>query len=372
MFEKYCRSTIFLWLLLALESCPLMAQMEALPAYHFLAVNQQLPEKLLSGRSVILVQVEDNANPKQWKTISEEAHKGFVKAGVDAVAYFNLNDLLAGKDVTQAFSKELEARKIENLVILYHSRNGFELAVTPFVNKQKLLNFGQAAWKENANDLSYVMDRLYKDAAQSGLKLKNFLIIDQPEYFDQTNIIKANRFASFQPDLKLDKLGVIAFNAPKAPENIVSKVDVSKLESTLAGLNSLAENKNANLEQLLNDMYPYQFGLVDPEREENDIRMKDGYQYLLLRLKGPAGKLRLWMSYGNKPPGNIFSADSVASNFDPDEIVYKYYIRHIYTGDIYLGEVWDAAPVWQDALRNHIRQMRISLKVPEEQELGRK
>jgi hypothetical protein len=35
-------------------------------------------------------------------------------------------------------------------------------------------------------------------------------------------------------------------------------------------------------------------------------------------------------------------------------MVYKYYVKHINSGDIYLGEQWDGDDTWQDALFNHI------------------
>jgi hypothetical protein len=42
--------------------------------------------------------------------------------------------------------------------------------------------------------------------------------------------------------------------------------------------------------------------------------------------------------------------------------VYKFYIKHIEYGNIFLGKGWDADLTWQDALRNHLLGMREALK----------
>ena len=38
--------------------------------------------------------------------------------------------------------------------------------------------------------------------------------------------------------------------------------------------------------------------------------------------------------------------------------VYKFYIRHIPTGDVYAGSSWDAATDWQTALTNFVQGLR--------------
>jgi hypothetical protein len=43
--------------------------------------------------------------------------------------------------------------------------------------------------------------------------------------------------------------------------------------------------------------------------------------------------------------------------------VYKFYFRHIDSGNVYLGTKWDADITWQDALNNHIRGLKAELKI---------
>ena len=46
-----------------------------------------------------------------------------------------------------------------------------------------------------------------------------------------------------------------------------------------------------------------------------------------------------------------------------EDKVYKYYVKHIYSRDIYLGKDWDADPDWKLALRNYIAGLKVATKV---------
>jgi len=45
-----------------------------------------------------------------------------------------------------------------------------------------------------------------------------------------------------------------------------------------------------------------------------------------------------------------------------NQTIYKFYVKHIEYGNIFLGKGWDADITWQDALKNHLQAMRESLK----------
>ncbi|NJN41443.1 MAG: hypothetical protein HC811_03585 [Flammeovirgaceae bacterium] len=46
-----------------------------------------------------------------------------------------------------------------------------------------------------------------------------------------------------------------------------------------------------------------------------------------------------------------------------ETVVYKYYIRHIDSGNTFLGTKWDADIRWEDALRNHIKNFKAELNI---------
>ena len=48
------------------------------------------------------------------------------------------------------------------------------------------------------------------------------------------------------------------------------------------------------------------------------------------------------------------SGEVIIKSIPINAMVYKYYVKHINSGDIYLGEQWDGDDNWQDALSNHI------------------
>jgi hypothetical protein len=46
-----------------------------------------------------------------------------------------------------------------------------------------------------------------------------------------------------------------------------------------------------------------------------------------------------------------------------EEVVYKFYFRHIDNGNVFLGTKWDADTAWLDALRNHVMGFRQEAKI---------
>jgi DNA-directed RNA polymerase subunit L len=38
-------------------------------------------------------------------------------------------------------------------------------------------------------------------------------------------------------------------------------------------------------------------------------------------------------------------------------LVTKYYVKHINSGEVFLGEQWDGDDNWNDALKNHLNNL---------------
>lgn len=64
-----------------------------------LNLSGSMPEEILSKRSVVLHSYA--FTPKEISI----THEALVKTGIDAIAYFNLDGVLAGKDVAKSFSE---------------------------------------------------------------------------------------------------------------------------------------------------------------------------------------------------------------------------------------------------------------------------
>lgn len=299
-----------------------------------LQLNGQLPETLLNSRTVVLVRAPANtANTKTeaWKVVAEKAHAYLKGLGIDAVAYYDWRNVNAGPDATTAFAKAFRQRAIDNLLVVEKNGGKFTLTVAP-MGKEGLITKGASAWQQSGAELGPIMAELQNAAGKANLQLSNFLIIDQPEYFYATEIQLNKRFFSYGLDLKLDKLAV--------PSYEIFMEDGTA--DSLAALKAVME------------AYPYEWGSTRPGTEEKDLRLKEGFPYVLLYLHTSAANIRRFLNYGaqNEIPLEL------QADIKDDRSVYKFYIRHIYTGDVYAGTHWDAAESWQEALQNHLSYLR--------------
>ena len=76
---------------------------------------------------------------------------------------------------------------------------------------------------------------------------------------------------------------------------------------------------------------------------------KAGFQYVLRYLHGEEATLMTLLDY--------------REDANPEKIGYKFYMKHLVTGDIYLGNTWDIQAGWQAALNRHLTNLRQSLKI---------
>ena len=325
------RRTFYFLLSCMLLSLAVQAQQLDLQRLQF---NGTLPEGLLNTRSVVLVRTpETSAKPgaEPWKELANQVHPFLRELGVDAVAYYDWRNVNAGPDATIAFSEAFRQRAIKNVVVVEKEEGKVVLSIAP-IGEEKLLKAGAPAWQQSNADVEALFMGLERDISKAGMELGNFLIIDLPEFFYTTDIQLNKRFFSYGLDLNLDKLAVPAY------------------EIFVEG------NRADSLEEVKRIMqnYPYAWGITDPSAEGKDLRLKEGYQYELLYLHTSPANIRRFLNYGDN---NEIPLEQQADVSD-DQSVYKFYIRHIYTGDVYAGTHWDAAPSWEEALKNHIEYLR--------------
>ena len=88
----------------------------------FLDFKNDLPDNLLMSKSVVLLQLPAESKTssirKDWKHLAETAHKVFQETGIDAVAYYFMDDVIAGLESRQSFASEMKSRGVEFLIIL--------------------------------------------------------------------------------------------------------------------------------------------------------------------------------------------------------------------------------------------------------------
>lgn len=329
-----------------------------------LQADTVLPADLLTGRSVVFIYTPyyEQQSISEWEEVAKKSHELLKKAGIDAVAYYNIYDIFSGPDATESYSAALNKRKIKNLIIIKWSpreedvSRRAEVIVTTFNGSKTFITLGQKAWITGASGTEAPLNHLYRTAAQSGLKFSNYLIIDNPEFFKGQISMKGKRFESYWPDLKIDKLAVPYF----------ALADTTQESDMVISVNKMIREENMMLDSIMK-IYPFKMALVREEREEELKRM--GFQYILLYVNGPGRSIREMLQYTQDGNETDYISETKSGpqagikKIPAGAPVYKFYIKQLYSGNVYLGTTWDASPQWNVALENYLYNLRKEMKV---------
>ena len=306
-------------------------------AFQFAITGSQVPPDLLHTKSVVFVDIigEGRAPGGDWRKLAREIHPTFGDIGIDAVAYYNWQDANAGPDAARKLAKELNQRYIENIIYLAHDQSSQEyiLLIAPFDTEKPFVNKQQGAFQLVAATPATLVRQLDNRVRRSDIQKENFLVIDVPEFFvGAGNVIRGTRAEGFAQDLKLDKLAVPRFGTEQ--------------DSVLARIMKV---------------YPYEYELVDPELPEEELRQA-GFQFILLSLHTREKNIREMLGY---PDRSSQEQPARPSSKTPSggRSVYKFYVKHIYTGDVYVGDTWDASVSWRSALANHLKYMKEDMNI---------
>lgn len=293
-----------------------------------------LPDRILSTRSAVLY------SPNLTKKEIDELHAGLSRTGIDAVAYFEIDRVFAGRDIELAFSEYFTAREIINFVIVEKSNSGYRLAITIFNGRENLIQAGQNAWTTEDVYLKDALRVLYSTALNAYRK-QNLLISDVAETRLTVNVISGRRTEAFATDLKVDRLAVQKFGD---------------------------EQLDRELEEIMKD-YPFKYTLVDSNIPESELR-KQGMFYILCMIysRGPVAKQLLGFEVSEAEtalvsvtyPNGLEQLKTIPATTP----VFKFYARQIQFNNVFLGTRWDADITWQQALKNFIvgfkRELRIN------------
>jgi hypothetical protein len=298
-----------------------------------LKTGGQVKEELLSKRSAVLYSY--TLTSKELQTI----HDNFIKTGIDAVVYFDTDIALAGKDAAKAYSAYLTKREIATLILVKKTSSGYAITVGPFSNTDKFIEASQPVWQQESNSLGDVLTQLYRSALAGNVK-KNFLISDFPETDLPVTIFNGRRSELTAFDLKVDNLAVVKFG-----DEVVDK----------------------ELEEIFKS-YPFKYKLVDGTISESDLR-KQGLQYVLCVVNTRAQAAKKVLEYNVTKAESAYVSVSYEDghvrpkNIGADVAVTKFYVRHIDSGNVFLGTKWDADTTWQQALLNFIQGLKVEFKI---------
>lgn len=292
-----------------------------------------IPEEIMSRRSVVLH--SPAVTPQEISTI----HEGLIRAGIDAVAYFAIDEVLAGGDPEKAYNKYFSRREVSCIVFIQKKPGGFSCYLTLYNGKPDFVSQDQVAWSTSASTASQLVNDIYRSALSTYQK-KNLLINDFPETELPVRIIEGTRSETFQYDLKVDNLAV-----PRFTDSIATK--------------ELGE---------IFKLYPLRYQLTDNTTAEKDLRNK-GFLYVLCVVHARSAVAKEILGYPVTKSESAFvsmtypSTEMQLKNIPADAEVYKFYVRHIDTGNVFLGTKWDADVTWQQALTNFIHGMKADMKL---------
>lgn len=297
-----------------------------------LKAGSSLPEKLLSTRSVVFYPYRMTL--KELEMVQDY----FERTGIDAVVYLETDLLAAGRDPSVALAEYLNAREIKHIVIL-DKQDGYGIYIAEYNNLATLFEEGQSAWHKKQRALDVLLQDLFR-TANTSLVRENMLINEFPELSMPLNLFKGRRSDFFAIDLKVDPLAIPKFGN---------------------------EAMDRELEEIMKS-YPYKYKLTEPGLSEAQIR-KDGSYYVLRFVYARDRAAQNLLGYdGTRSQSAIVSVTypedkPQLKNIPANTMVYKFYFKHIDSGNIFLGTKWDADLTWQQALINQIRAFKAELKV---------
>ncbi len=293
-----------------------------------------LPEKLLSTRTAIFY--DYRLTEKELSGTQEY----FQRTGIDGVVYFELDMVMSGKDVTRAFAEYLLKREIVNILFLEKRENDYRLTLTVFNGKETVIDQGQKAWSTSNGVLTEAAKELYR-LASSQQKKQNLLINEAPETGLLINPILGKRNEFFAIDAKVDPLAV-----PMTGDEAVDK----------------------ELEAIFNNNYSLKFKLTPAGTSEKDLR-KQGLLYVVCVVRARDAVAKELLGYDmSKSESALVSVtypdtQQVLKNIPSNTSVYKFYFKHIDSGNVFLGTKWDADLTWQQALLNQLKGMKAELRL---------
>ena len=298
-----------------------------------LTAGSVLPERLLSTRSVVFF--PHTMTMKELELIQQY----FQRTGIDAVLYIESDYLAAGRDPSVALAEYLNSREIRHIII-FRKADGYDVFITAYNNLATLVEGGQNAWYRKDRTLEPLLQSLFRTANNSSMERANMLINEFPEVGMPLNVFKGRRGDFFAIDLKVDPLAVPKFGDA---------------------------DMDAQLAEIMKN-YPYKYKLTEPALSEAQIR-KDGSYYVLRFIYARDEAAYNLLGYdGTKSQSAIVSVTYPGDkphlkNIPSDTMVYKFYFKHIDSGNIFLGTKWDADVTWQQALINQIKAFKAELKI---------
>ncbi len=307
------------------------------PLLSRLKLTTTVPKDLLAGRSFVFY--HSGFTEEQLKMTQHH----FQQAGIDAVGYFKVDLVFASREVSNKIVDYLNKREIDFIVLLDRVGEKFIVTIAPFNHTYEFVNRDQNAWASSGGDLKELLKIIYRTAINDQPR-KNHLINDFPERDFTLDFIEGRRSDFFAIDLKVDKLAVPWFEEAA---------------------------KDSLLAQLFKTHYPYKYAMVHADKLSKAELRKAGFHYVMEYVHSTGEVAQEILEYplvtsGKSALVSVTYPEGVLrlKTISAQTPVYKFYFKHIESGNVFLGTKWDADLNWEDALLNHVKGFKAELKIP--------
>lgn len=302
------------------------------PILSRLTLEEKVPTDLLARKALLLH--DESVTTSDLR----ELQRGFQKIGVDAVVHYPLQVALSAEEITKQFTEYMVKREVRFLIFFRKKEKLYELVFAPFNGKGGWVTDGHSAWQVLGGSLTDMLQSIYRTTA-ANQKKKNLLISEEPETFVPLRPVSAERSEFFAVSLKNDPVAVVRTG------------------------NTQFDQK---LESVLKEKYPFKVMYFAPGTTTDQLRTK-GCFYVLRQIHAPAADAMRLLGYSvNLSAPTVTTHSYPAGKAEPREIkgttvVWKFYVRQVDSGNMFLGLKWDGDEDMWRAMENYVSGFQVSL-----------
>ncbi|MDI9357198.1 MAG: hypothetical protein QM536_09270 [Chitinophagaceae bacterium] len=342
----------------------------------FLEYVKEIPEDLLSTRSAILLNLPNNWGEKKQKEIIQQTHTSFQKMGIDAIMYASIQDIFAGKEITQEYYQNYTSREIKNIIIVSYitlkigekEYSRYVIIITPFSKNKNIINHAQKAWKKIDDEYEPLLKNLGKIIFKSKIPNKNFLITDTPNFFDAPKIVKTYRYQNFHEDLKYDKILIPKFEEIQIPKTRPTGIINDKIQKEIENYNENIPELNKKLTNAFAN-YHMDYEIRNYDEADDKKFIQEGFRFVLHVINTSGIAAHRLLGYEIDPTDTEYTLikqendKTIIRTIPINANIYKFYIKHLQTKDIFLGNQWDGDEKYFESLNLFIKNIKDELKV---------
>lgn len=308
-----------------------------------------IPTNILSSRSIVLISLSKEASSLEWKDIAGEMQSFFAESGIDAVAYFSIDELLENVEAQKVLAKNIFAKRgvtnVITLTVLEEEKLFFTIG--PYNRKWTFFDPQKAYWMRECNDIENIWSEMTTIFKAGAHKRENILVLDSPEFFDLTIPYKT-RTERFTKVMETQKVAVPMYVSIDNDPNIALRFKADLLNGS--------EERDSVSTQLLNDKltaiieeYPFEAELVNINEKSEDEWLRSGYGFIMYQAHGTEKTIRKNFKYE-------------ASKLKSTDYLTKFYLKQLRTQSLFFGRLWDAGPTRFDALSNFVNSIKTEFK----------